>query len=64
MMKFCHLRTHWTPEQAEAVIEFLDELKEVIWTVYAEDICRLHHELRTEREEEYTVQPGIFDMDE
>ena len=30
----------WTPEQALAVFELLDEIKEKIWTLYSEPIAR------------------------
>jgi hypothetical protein len=29
-----HLPDYWTPEQALAVLEFLDDLREVIWSHY------------------------------
>jgi hypothetical protein len=29
-----HLPDYWTPEQALAVLEFLDDLREVIWAHY------------------------------
>jgi hypothetical protein len=36
--------TLWTPEQARAVFELLDELREAVWTRYADDIQDLLRE--------------------
>ena len=34
------LRVHWTPEQALAIFEFLDELRDQIWQTYSSQIQR------------------------
>lgn len=41
-MKLTQLRTHWNADEAETVIEFLDELKEIFLAVYSDDIKKLH----------------------
>ena len=37
-MKFTQLRTYWDAGEAQTVIAFLDELREVLLTVYADEI--------------------------
>lgn len=36
----------WSPEQALAVVELLDDLREVIWGRYQIQLLELHHEQR------------------
>ena len=33
-----HIPDYWSPEQALAVYEFLDELRERVWDLYGEQI--------------------------
>jgi hypothetical protein len=44
MMKITQLRTHWDAGEAQMVIEFLDELRDVLWTVYGQEIIAMHVE--------------------
>ena len=37
-MRITRLTTYWNAEQAETVITFLDELKDLLWEVYGEEI--------------------------
>jgi hypothetical protein len=39
------LPDHWTPDQALAVFEFVDELREAIWTHYHERLVEAYREL-------------------
>lgn len=41
--------TYWTPEQALAVYELLDDLREEIWAIYN---VRLQNEIRHQRQPE------------
>lgn len=41
-MKLTQIRTYWTAEEAESVISFLDELRDLLWTVYGHDIVEMH----------------------
>jgi len=46
MMRFMHLKTHWTPQDAHTMLTLLDELRDAIWEVYGNDImayCRQEH---------------------
>jgi hypothetical protein len=51
------LPTHWSPEQAVAVFEILDELREHIWAHYGLQIQQV---LRDERS---TAVPAAGDID-
>jgi c-di-GMP-binding flagellar brake protein YcgR len=39
-MRLTQLATHWEPDEALAMIQLLDQLKEQLWSVYAEEIIR------------------------
>ena len=54
------LPTHWTPEQAVAVFEILDELREHIWARYGVQIQQV---LRDERSTA-DLAAGDIDIDE
>lgn len=47
-MKLTQLRTYWDADEADAIITFLDELREVLWTVYGEEIIERHQALQKE----------------
>ena len=51
------LPTHWSPEQAVTVFEFLDELREHVWARYGVQIQQV---LRDERS---TADPAAGDID-
>ena len=51
------LSTHWSPEQAVAVFEILDELREHVWARYGLQIQQV---LRDERD---TAVPATHDFD-
>ncbi|MEI7465656.1 MAG: hypothetical protein WCJ87_09930 [Burkholderiales bacterium] len=52
------LPTQWSPEQAVAVFEILDELREHVWARYG---LQIQHVLRDERS---TAVPAAHDIDE
>ena len=46
MMRFMHLKSHWSPEDAHTILSLLDELRDAIWQAYGDDImayCRKEH---------------------
>ncbi len=49
--------THWSPEQATAVFEFLDVLREDIWRRYGLQIQRV---LRNDRVTTYSFEKTDF----
>lgn len=40
-MKLMQLKTHWNAEDAYAVISFLDELRDLLWATYGDDIIEM-----------------------
>ena len=52
------LPDHWTPEQALAVVELLDDLRERIWAHYQ---VELHEVLREQRTAFPTTDPANAD---
>ena len=54
------LPTHWSPEQAAAVFEILDELREHVWAHYGVQIQQV---LRDERSTAFPAT-GDIDIDE
>lgn len=40
-MRFTQLATHWDAEEALAVIEFLDTLRNALWSSHGEQIERM-----------------------
>ncbi len=43
-MKTLKIPTHWTPEQAACIDQFLDEFKEAIWQSYEEQLVPIYME--------------------
>lgn len=41
-MKLTQLRTYWNAGDASIVLEFLDELKELLWETYGDEIIEMH----------------------
>jgi len=39
-MRLTQLVTHWEPDEALAMIQLLDQLKELLWSAYGEEIVR------------------------
>ena len=38
MMKLSYLKTHWTPEEAHTILTFLDDVRDVLWRTYGDEI--------------------------
>ena len=55
------LPDYWTPAEALAVYEFLNELAETIWNRYE---VVLLEQLRSEHHSGDTAQPDLFDLDD
>ncbi len=47
-MKFTQLTTRWTADDAYCVIEFLDELREVLWASYGDQIIEMQQQVTTQ----------------
>ena len=37
-MKLSQIKTHWTADEAYLVISFLDELRDLVWESYGDEI--------------------------
>jgi hypothetical protein len=46
-MKLTQLKTHWTAADAHTVITFLDELRDLIWATYGDDIVEMLQDATT-----------------
>jgi hypothetical protein len=55
-MKNIKLPDYWTPEQATAVFEFIDDIREAIWIKYQLEIME---QMRSERCTEVESTEGI-----
>ena len=40
-MKLTQLPTHYNADEAHTVIEFLDQLREILWAAYGEEIIEM-----------------------
>ena len=52
-MKILKITTHWTPEEADAIYQFLDNYKEALWQSYGEDIVQMYKTTRDEQLGDY-----------
>lgn len=43
-MKVTRLYTHWSPAEAQTIIEFLDQLRDQLWEVYGDPVAHLLRE--------------------
>jgi hypothetical protein len=55
------LPDYWTPAEALAVYEFLNDLADAIWNRYE---VALLEQLRSERDDGDSSQPDLFDFDD
>jgi hypothetical protein len=44
--KLTQIATHWNADDAYTVIEFLDELRDVLWAAYGDDIIQRQQALQ------------------
>jgi len=40
-MRTLKMTTHWTPEEADCIYQFLDDFKEALWKNYGEDMVQM-----------------------
>ena len=48
-MRILKITTHWTPEEADCIDQFLDDFKEALWQCYGEDIVQMYKTLYDEQ---------------
>lgn len=59
-MKAIPLRTYWDADDAHLVISFLDELRDLLWESYGDEIVALHQKLAEEAAQN-DCQTDLFD---
>lgn len=52
-MKILKITTHWTPEEADCIYRFLDDVKEALWQQYGDDIVHMYKILHDEQQAEH-----------
>ncbi len=49
-MKTLKITTHWTTEEADCIVQLLDEFKSLIWQHYGEDMVDMHKSIRVQQQ--------------
>ena len=62
-MKVTRLTTYWTLDEAAAVIDFLDRLRDALWETYGEQITRMNREDYDNRAQDINQSEIGFDDD-
>lgn len=51
MMRLSYLKTHWTPEEAHAILTFLDDLRDTLRHTYGSDIIEYYQQQQTQEQQ-------------
>ncbi len=62
-MNVTRLRTYWTTDEAATAIDFLDNLRDVLWETYGEQIIQMQREVHDEQFRELNQGGFMFDDD-
>ena len=49
-MKTFKITTHWTAEEADCMLQFIDELKSLLWRHYGDEIVEMHKAISVEQQ--------------
>jgi len=49
-MKTIKITTHWTAEEADCILQFIDELKSLLWQHYGDEIAGMYKAISTEQQ--------------
>ncbi len=60
-MSVTRLRTYWTAEEAATAIDFLDNLREVLWETYGEQITQMQRDAHDEQVQNLNQGEFMFD---
>jgi len=60
-MNVTRLRTYWSTEEAATAIDFLDNLREVLWETYGEQITQMQREAHDDRIQNLNQGGFMFD---
>ena len=44
-MKILKIAPHWTPEAADCIFSFLEEIQSMIWENYGDDLAQMYQQL-------------------
>lgn len=58
MMRLTYLKTHWAPEDAHAILSLLDELRDVLWQTYGDEIIDHYQQQYAEKHHETSPECG------
>ena len=61
-MKITKLTTFWDPADAHLVISFLDELRDLLWDTYADQIAQMYADM-AEADARQTESPSDDDLE-
>lgn len=62
-MNVTRLRTYWTTEEAATVVDFLDNLRDILWESYGEQIAQMQREASEEQIPDRDQAQFLFDDD-
>ncbi len=60
-LKTHRLSTYWTPEDAQSVITFLAEIRDLLWECYRDEIMELHRQESVDKTTDTTFEGLPFD---
>mgnify|MGYP001554146550 FL=1 len=63
-MNVTRLTTYWTTDEAATAIDFLDNLRDVLWEAYGERITLMQREAHDEQIRDLNQREIIFDDDD
>jgi len=49
-MKTLRFATHWTAEEADCMLQFIDELKSILWQQYGDEIVDMHRAIKVKQQ--------------
>ena len=61
-MRLTQLATHWEPDEALAMIHLLEQLKELLWSAYGEEIVR--QEYADQKQRNFHEEQLALDFDD
>ena len=61
-MKILKIATHWTPEEADCIFSFLEEIQSMIWESYGDDLAQMYQQMGEEQQKiEQEVEETLND---
>lgn len=60
MMRLMQMKTHWSAEEAYSLLMLLDEMRDVIWHNYRDQIIEYCHQQHEREPPDTDIQDGII----